>query len=191
MIDLAVLSPVRVLSFHAPYRCQHAGACCTSNWPIPIEADRLIAARAALATGRLRPTLIDPPAFDSPAHAPAEAPVLLGRDGHRCVFYDSGSVDGAGRCRIHGALGHDALPLACRQFPRVSVHDPRGVSVTLSHYCPTAAALLDSQDALAVLTNASAFPPTGEYIGLDATAGLPPLLRPDMLMDWESWWEWE
>ena len=32
------------------------------------------------------------------------------------------------------------------------------------------------------------FPPPGEYVGLDARTALPPLLRPGMLMDWESWW---
>jgi hypothetical protein len=88
-------------------------------------------------------------------------------------------------------LGHDALPLACRQFPRVSITDPRGVSVALSHYCPTAAALLDDDEPVAIAIDAPSFPPSAEYVGLDATTSLPPLLRPDMLMDWESWWEWE
>ncbi len=36
--------------------------------------------------------------------------------------------------------------------------------------------------------NPAAFPPTGEYIGLDARTALPPLLRSGMLLDWESWW---
>lgn len=91
------------------------------------------------------------------------------------------------------ALGHDALPLACRQFPRVSVHDPRGTSVTLSHYCPTAAALLDADlpGGTAIVVNAPAFPATGEHVGLDARESLPPLLRPDLLLDWEAWWECE
>jgi hypothetical protein len=77
----------------------------------------------------------------------------------------------------------------------VSVLDPRGTSVTLSHYCPTAAGLLESHaegpDAAAILLNVRAFPPAAEYVGLDARDALPPLLRPDMLMDWESWWECE
>jgi hypothetical protein len=92
---------------------------------------------------------------------------------------------------VHRALGHDALPLACRQFPRVSLRDPRGVSVTLSHYCPTAAGLLELDDAPTVVRDPPAFPAHGEYVGLDATTSLPPLLRPDMLMDWESWWTCE
>ena len=118
----------------------------------------------------------------------SNAPVLLATTPEgRCVFHDSG----AGRCRIQQVLGHDALPLACRQFPRVTVRDPRGVSVTLSHYCPTAASLLLSEGPVTIVTGAPAFPSGGEYIGLDAESALPPRLRPDMLMDWDSWWEWE
>jgi len=85
------------------------------------------------------------------------------------------------------------LPLACRQFPRVSLTDPRGVSVTLSHYCPTAAGLLerDPEAPIAITTSAAGFPADGEYDGLDARDALPPLLRRDLLMDWEAWWLFE
>jgi hypothetical protein len=96
------------------------------------------------------------------------------------------------------------------------VIDPRGVSVTLSHYCPTAASLLadGNGDAIAlahrsaqredgqreggndaashsIVVNSARFPAHGEYIGLDARTALPPLLRPGMLLDWNSWWEIE
>ena len=111
--------PTRVLSFHSAYRCRHAGACCTSNWPIPVEADRLAAMRAAIASGSLRPAADAP--FVESDDAPAESPALLATIDGRCVFYDAG----AKRCGIQRALGHDALPLACRQFPRVSVHESR------------------------------------------------------------------
>lgn len=171
---------------HAGYRCAHAGACCTASWPIPIEADRLAAARAAMASGRLKAAGGTPP-FESPDGAPEGTPAIVAVAGGACVFYDAGA---ARHCRIQTALGHDALPLACRQFPRVSVHDPRGTSVTLSHYCPTAAGLLAQPDAVSIVVDAPAFR-GGEYVGLDARANLPPLLRPDMLMDWESWWAWE
>ena len=188
---------VRVLSFHAAYRCANAGACCTSNWPIPIETDRHERLRAAMATGAVRAIARDVPAFVEPADdADEDSAALVATSHGRCVFHDP-----TGRCAIHSALGHDALPLACRQFPRVSVIDPRGVSVTLSHYCPTAAALLnDENDALAhrsakrvggILVNPPRFPAHGEYIGLDARTALPPLLRPGMLLDWDSWWEIE
>ena len=181
---------VRVLSFHAEYRCQNSGACCTANWPIPVEADRLARLQAELATGVLRPAVPGgPPPLEIPPDAPPETPALLAVHDGRCIFHDP-----AGRCEIHKTLGHAALPLACRQFPRVCVTDPRGVSVTLSHYCPTAAGLLareSNQGDKPILTNAERFSPQAEYVGLDAAHALPPLLRPGILMDWESWWEIE
>jgi Fe-S-cluster containining protein len=194
--------PVRSLSFHAAYRCQHAGACCSSNWPIPIEADRLLTLRRALAEGTLaapraevgpRTQLIVDGSCASDQDGP---PAVLGRTAGHCVFHDAddrASSPQSGRCHIHAALGHDRLPLACRQFPRVTVKDQRGVSVTLSHYCPTAAGLLerDPQARFAIVTDPPAFPESGEYVGLDAGDGLPPLLRPGMLMDWDAWWECE
>jgi hypothetical protein len=93
------------------------------------------------------------------------------------------------RCSIHAALGHDALPAACQQFPRVSVIDPRGASVTLSCFCPTALAMLDeSDDPITIINQQSAI---SDVSGLDARTSLPPALRPDLLMDWDSWWEFE
>ncbi len=180
---------IRVLAFHAAYRCRNSGVCCTSDWPIPIETDRLGRMQAALARGRLRPVQRPEAApFVYLPDAPADTPAILARCGGACVFHEP-----AGRCAIHTALDHDALPLACRQFPRVSVADPRGVSVTLSHYCPTAAARLGDRhsDGETLLINPATFPPDGEYVGLDATTSLPPLLRPGHLMDWDSWWGFE
>jgi Fe-S-cluster containining protein len=188
----------RCLSFHRRYQCRHHGACCTAGWPIPVEANQLARLRAALATGalgrRARTRSAGSP-FVTADDAPADTPALLARVEHRCVFYDPD----ARRCGVQRALDHDALPLACRQFPRVSLRDPRGVSVTLSHYCPTAASMLDSDEPVGILINAPAFPASGEYVGLEVGAQpgaadetpLPPLLRPAVLMDWESWWEWE
>jgi hypothetical protein len=92
---------------------------------------------------------------------------------------------------VQDALGHGALPLACRQFPRLAVRDPRGISLSLSLYCPTACAQLDDDRAVSIVESPPAFPPDGDYEGLDAATALPPLLRPDMLMDWASWWRFE
>jgi len=69
----------------------------------------------------------------------------------------------------------------------VTVQTPRGTSVTLSHYCPTAAGLLHTPGPVTVVTDAPAFPAGGEYVGLDVRDALPPLLRPDVLMDWDAW----
>ena len=71
------------------------------------------------------------------------------------------------------------------------VIDPRGVSIALSAYCPTVAAELRGPDKIAIVQDAAGFPGAGEYVGLDAREGLPPLLRPDMAMDWPSWWRFE
>jgi hypothetical protein len=71
------------------------------------------------------------------------------------------------------------------------VRDPRGVSVALSAYCPTVARLLASTETVTIVESPLAFPGDGEYEGLDARVQLPPLLRPDCLMDWESWWAFE
>ena len=181
---------VRCLSMHAAYRCRDRGACCTAGWPIPVEADRLAQLEGALASGELHPA--GPAAAAAPIQwlprAPRDTPAVLAVVAGACVFHHAAAPRG---CEIHHALGHDALPLACRQFPRVTVVDPRGVSVTLSHYCPTAASLLDTSEPAVITIAAPAFPADGEYVGLDVRTDLPPPLRPDMLMDWEAWWMWE
>lgn len=176
----------RVLSFQSTYSCRRSGACCTSNWPIPVEADRLARLHAAVASGSLSAGGRRPGAWLRRRESDADPP-LLAADHGRCVFFDS---DGH-RCAIHTALGHDALPLSCRQFPRVSVHDPRGTSVVLSCYCPTAAALLDAPGPVTILDSPPAFPDRGEYVGLETRQGWPPMLRPGVLMDWRSWWMFE
>jgi Fe-S-cluster containining protein len=179
---------VRSLTIHASYACAHSGACCTAQWPIPIEADRLATLIEAERLGTLTPRSTRLTWYRKPPEAPPETPARLAFDERGCVFHDAAP---AARCRIHSALGHDVLPLACRQFPRVSVIDPRGVSVTLSHYCPTAARLLERDIELGIIARPPAFPSTAEFVGLDVRTSLPPLLGPKMLMDWEAWWTWE
>jgi hypothetical protein len=170
----------RCLSFQATYRCGRSGACCTSNWPIPIEADRLARLQAAISQRQLSPYGSNEGWVTSPG-----PPAILATAAGQCVFYrtDHAPPD----CAIHAALGHDALPLACRQFPRVSLLDPDGASVVLSNYCPTAAALLDTPGPVTIVDSPVAFPAIGEYVGLDAREGWPPILRPGVLMDWASW----
>lgn len=171
-----------VLSFHAGYRCRDRGVCCSSGWPIPIEDDRARAVQRAMDAGRLvaRHAAV-------PFAVTGAGPTILNMVDDACVFYGGAH----GGCDIHHALGHNALPLACRQFPRISIRDPRGTSVTLSHYCPTAAAMLGVATSTTIEADPPGFPADGEYVGLDAGEALPPRLRPDMLMDWEGWWRWE
>lgn len=170
---------IYALSMHASYRCQERGPCCTAGWPIPVEAECV--AHLQRVAPRWLALMQKPRGTDDQA----SDPMFLPLHGNTCAFH---SPTLSKRCHLHAKLGHSALPLACRQFPRVSVSDPRGTSVTLSHYCPTAADLLAGTTELSIAQNPPAFPASGEYIGLDAHNHLPPLLTPSMLMDWEAWW---
>jgi Fe-S-cluster containining protein len=213
---------VRALSIHADYRCRHSGACCSSGWAIPVEPETEERLRTALLKGPLRlPVRRD---LVPPGSVPAEPEsclqcvaslphgarvVLRTDDTGRCVFFDP-SFAPSGRCSVHRVLGEDALPSACRQFPRVVTLTPLGVSVTLSHYCPTAAGslfravapnadrpldgragLVPGSTALHIVEGPGAFPAEWPYEGLDARDALPPLLRPGVLMDWPGLEAWE
>lgn len=176
------------LNVHAGWRCRHSGACCSSGWAIPVEAPLHRRLRTANA-GAFAPGI--EPRDDLPAGL---AGILRTRDDGSCVFFDRGSR----LCDIHGRKGHDWLPASCQQFPRVSLLDPRGTFVTLSHYCPSAVDLLfaeraDGDDArpIEVVVNPAAFPGDADYDGLDARDAFPPFLRPGVLMDWETLAAWD
>jgi Fe-S-cluster containining protein len=198
-----------VLSIHAGYRCRNTGVCCSAGWDIPVEAGVEMHLRNALSSGTLRvPEALDsspPPGtharratsyFRPVAGHPHGARVVLASDfSGRCSFLHPDR-----RCAVHGQLGPEALPSACRDFPRVVTLTPLGVSITLSHYCPTAAASLlpidprragPEGDVVTIVENPPGFPPTWPYQGLDARDALPPLLRPGVLMDWPSLERWE
>ena len=173
----------RWLSFHASYACRHSGACCSSGWDIAVEKSRVPAIAHAIDNGR-----IAAPAkwFSSVDHAPEEVAGVLavGPNGH-CVFHENG-------CAVHRALGASAIPSACQHFPRVVLIDPRGVFVTLSHYCPTAALLLVNADrAVSIVEGLPALPGDAMPEGLDAREAFPPLRSPRMLMDWGGYSAWE
>jgi Fe-S-cluster containining protein len=174
---------VRVLSFHAGYGCRRSGACCTAGWPIAAEARVQTNVREALGRGALRLHV-----STEPFTRAEDGTAVLALDGQcRCVFFEPGTPHA---CSIHRQFGHEWLPLACRQFPRISLLTPMATSVTLSHYCPTAAGLLFEGGAVGIVDDASAFPAGAEYEGLDARAALP-LLRPGVFLDWESHRRWE
>ena len=107
----------------------------------------------------------------------------------RCVFFAGGAPNA---CAIQSEVGEEALPAACRHFPRVCLIDARGVFITLSHYCPTAARMLFRSDVrMRIVRAPEAFDSRLSYEGLDARGALPPLLRPGMLTDWEGYAAWE
>jgi Fe-S-cluster containining protein len=171
------------LSLHAGYACRHSGACCTAGWTIPIEP--LAFERVQVHFGAARSAR----QFRTGGGLPegAAAIVEIGADG-ACMFFES---DRGRLCAIHRELGPDALPSACRQFPRIVVQDARSMRISLSHFCPSAAALLQSTSCPTIV----AAPPNvdlgGALDGLDARDALPPLLHPRMLMDLEGYGMWE
>jgi hypothetical protein len=121
--------------------------------------------------------------------APEETPVLAGvRADGACAFYERDS----GLCAIHRQAGSAMLPVACRQFPRVSLLDGRGLFVNVSHYCPTAAALLFRDERpLQIVQSPAAFSANFDYDPLDARDAIPPLLRPGVMLDLETFGNWE
>ena len=177
---------------HLPYACRQSGVCCGAGWPLPVEADRVAAIDRAVDAGRV--TTVDGHRVWLLNHAGAP-PGMAGHlrltpAGH-CVFHHrAGSAGGA--CAVHTALGHGALPSSCQHFPRVCLTDARGVHVTLSHYCPTAAGLLfDAQGPVTIVSGPPAVPGRDVPEGLDARAALPPLLTSRVLMDLDAYAEWE
>lgn len=174
------------LSIHARYACGRSGACCTAGWPIPIERTRVDALRDR---GLLDRAAAGAPLLKGPLHDGAGAPLLLGTTAAgACVFFDAAH----GRlCSIQRQAGAGLMPSACQHFPRVALRDGRGIFVTLSHYCPTAARLLLSAGPIAIVDAPASLSLDGRVEGLDATAVLPPLLRPGMLMDLDGYSAWE
>ena len=184
--------PVRALSIHADYRCHRSGVCCTSDWDVPVEVPLHRTLEEALAAGQLRPAAV--PSNGSGVliaedDMPDEAAAMVARTREGdCVFYHRGS----GLCVVHRDLGEPQLPATCRHFPRLALRDRRGTSISLTHYCPTAADMLFREDAaLEIVASPAAFPPA-EYEGLVIRPDdWPPLLHPRMLMDFEGYTAWE
>src|SRR5687768_7019642 len=137
--------------------------CCTSGWPIPIERARVGAIEAAIARDviplRVEPWIV------ADAGAPDDVAAMLAvPDNGHCVFFEAGRPG----CSIHAVK-----PAGCNHFPYLCLIDQRGVHVTLSHYCPTAAALLFEHRGTIEIVEGAA--PTGdeEVEGLDARESLP------------------
>jgi Fe-S-cluster containining protein len=179
-------SRVHVLSIHADYACQRSGACCAAGWTIPIDRLRQSRIERALAAGQLTRPAADGSPFILAPDLPEDAgAILVRRTDGACVFLAAGD---RAPCAVQRDLDHDALPVACQQFPRISLTDARGVFVTLSHYCPTAARLLVRNN---VPLEIATLAPDRAYEGLDARGTLPPLLNARVLMDWASYDRWE
>jgi hypothetical protein len=103
-----------------------------------------------------------------------------------------------GACVFHGPSGcaiYSSRPRSCEHFPFVCVIDARGVHVTLSHYCSTAAEMLFRPGAPEVVHGPPIFDDGRVPEGLDAREGLPPMRMATSgtprLMDWDEVTRWE
>jgi Fe-S-cluster containining protein len=172
------------LDIHARYQCRHTGACCKS-WSVPAEPHVVALVRER----NLRRAGVAGDLFISAFGRDVEKNWTVARDERgECVFFDRK----AGRlCVIHREVGPDALPSACRHFPRKLLIDQRGTLISLSHFCPTAAAALLTSASLSIVEASPPLrlPPPVE--GLDAREALPPLLRPGLLCDIQGYDVWE
>lgn len=174
---------VRSLSFHADYRCQNTGVCCSSGWDVAVETSVQLQL-----TPRLQehaPQLPNgPDGFVALSQPPTGCHSAFRRDDAGvCWFRDKERRD----CAIHREFGEESLASACRQFPRVAVLEPGQTSVSLSHYCPTAAGLLFREPSEFRIVDASeAFPSTWPFEGLDARQAYSPLLRPGVLLGFDG-----
>ena len=187
---LAVMA-VYSLSIHADYRCRHSGACCTADWDVPVELPLFKTLDEALSAGRVMPQGVDENSavLIVEDQLPGDTAAMVARTATGdCVFYHRNS----GLCVIHRDLGEPMLPATCRHFPRVAVRDARGTFISLTHYCPTAAAALFRDDVrIEIIESPPAFP-EADYQGLVVTSDdWPPLLRPDCLADFKSYTAWE
>jgi Fe-S-cluster containining protein len=173
------------LTIHARYRCRHSGACC-QNWTVPAEPHvvQLVERRGLKRRGVTGPLFVSSRKPDS-----HDGGMDVARDNNgSCVFFEQ--ADGR-LCVIHREAGVDALPSACRHFPRKFLRDGRGTFVSLSHFCPTAAILLVGAQPLDVVAAAPPLLLEEPIEGLDARDALPPLLRPDVLCDPDGYDAWE
>ena len=171
------------LGIHARYQCRHAGACC-QNWAVPAEA-RVV---AIVESRKLRR-----PGFSGTLFLPVDRSEGRGwtvaRDAHDdCVFFER---DAGRLCVIHREAGLDALPAACRHFPRKILCDVRGTFISLSHFCPTAAGLLLADGGLETVAAKPPLDLPPPLEGLDARGALPPLVRPGLLCDVDGYQAWE
>lgn len=116
-----------------------------------------------------------------------ERAVVLGHSGTLPQHPNGACLFHRGRCTVY-----EHRPLSCVHFPYVCLIDARGVHVTLSHFCPTAAALLfDHRGPIEIVEGPP--PVAGLEIpeGLDARESLPPLRQPNVLMSFEEFTNWE
>jgi hypothetical protein len=182
------------LSCHVDYACRHSGACCRSGWPLPVDAAAVPAIDEAVVRGRVWTADGRVSWLDEAPGGDGAIGTFRQVDGG-CIFHTAVHRDadrGLRSCAVHSALGHAALPASCQHFPRVCLIDGRGVRVSLSHYCPTAAQMIVDGDApVTIVAGPPAVPGRAIPEGLDVREALPPRLTEQVLMDLDGLTAWE
>ncbi len=194
--DAAPAMPHFWLNVHVGYACRDSGACCSAGWPIPIERDRASVVEQGIATGLVNPAAI--PWLVPDASAPPEiaGTLALQPDGH-CVWHQripstAGICTSTPPATERRCAIHSMRPLSCAHFPYVCLIDARGVHVTLSHYCPTAASMLfDHHGPVEIVEGPPPIPQMALPEGLDARESLPPTRSEARLMSWDEFTAWE
>lgn len=185
------LGPVYALRFQADFVCGNSGVCCGMDWPLPIEGPLLDRLRNAVETGKLTPPGDVPSSqlLVTDGRIPEGAAAVFGRNERGyCAFFDE---QGGRLCSIHAQAGVSLLTDTCISFPRMPVHQPLGTFVTLSHYCPTVAALLFEAGGADVVADPAMMKGLSITGGLHAYRHPPPLARPGSFLDWEVYTLWE
>jgi len=190
--------PVRWLSCHVHYACRHSGVCCRSGWPLPVEHAAVAAIDDAVVRGKVWTVDGHAEWLDQSTSAPADVSGTFRQADGGCVFHVPAppfTVRAGSRtryCGLHAGLGHAALPASCQHFPRLCLVDDGGVRVSLSHRCPTAAAMLvDHEAPLTIVDGPAPVPGRDVPEGLDVRGKLPPRLTDRVLMDADGWAAWE
>jgi len=169
----------RCLSFHAAYCCRHSGECCRAGWDVEVEPHIVDAVRA----GRVLPVISTPVPFEPLAEGDGLAPSRT--HSGDCSFHNQD------RCSLQQSASEAMLPSACRHFPRVFLRDGRGLLLTLSHFCPTAASLLFDPGKVSIVDAPGSLMIAEPIEGFDAREALPPLVRPGLLTDVDGYALWE
>lgn len=172
------------LDFHTGYACRDSGMCCSSGWPIPVETGRVAAIESAIARESIPLRVVPWLVPDASSPDDVAGTLALRENGH-CVFFEAGRPG----CSIHAVK-----PAGCAHFPFVCLIDQRGAHVNLSHYCPTAAAMLFEHTGPIAIVEGPA-PIAGDLEGLDARESLPPAVaaggESPRLMSFDELSAWE
>lgn len=180
---MSLATRVRCLSFHADYACRNTGVCCSSGWEIAVEERVEADLSIQMQSGVRLPS--GPDGFHPMRDPPQGCRSALRHKDSRGVCWFRDESDRS--CALHRELGEEALPSACRQFPRICVLEPDVVSVSLSHYCPTAAAtLFGNHPVLRLVEAPRAFPAAFPFEGLDCRTAFPPFLRPGVSLGFDG-----